>query len=72
MMVEYPNLPDGIVETVLPQHFQVEVSSADYEQMMTTTQKYSKVCITNGIYIQWYLYPMVFISNSIMQVHMCS
>lgn len=43
MMVEYPNLPDGIVETVLPQHFQVEVSSADYEQMMTTTQKYSKV-----------------------------
>ena len=42
-MVEYPHLPDGIVTTVLPEHFKVKVSEADSEQMMATTRMYSKV-----------------------------
>lgn len=44
MMVEYPHLPNGILDTVLPQHFNVDVSIEDYENMMETSQKYSKVC----------------------------
>lgn len=43
MMVEYPHLPDGIVTTVLPQHFRVDVSDAEKDRMMATTQMYSKV-----------------------------
>lgn len=43
MMVEYPHLPDGIVTTVLPEHYGVTVSEAERERMMSTTQMYSKV-----------------------------
>lgn len=43
MMVEYTHLPDGIVTTVLPEHYHVEVSSTERERMMETTQRYSKV-----------------------------
>eukprot|EP00752_Nemacystus_decipiens_P004236 g3869.t1 len=43
MMVEYPHLPDGIVTTVLPEHFKVDVPDADRERMMATTRMYSKV-----------------------------
>ncbi|CAN0198873.1 unnamed protein product, partial [Ectocarpus sp. 8 AP-2014] len=43
MMVEYPHLPNGIVSTVLPDHYGVTVSEAERERMMSTTQMYSKV-----------------------------
>lgn len=42
-MVEYPHLPDGIVTTVLPEHFNVQVSPFERERMMNTTRMYSKV-----------------------------
>eukprot|EP00904_Undaria_pinnatifida_P014159 jgi/Undpi1/9874/HiC_scaffold_28.g12328.m1 len=43
MMVEYPSIPGGIVDTVLPNHYQVEVSSWESERMMNATRTYSKV-----------------------------
>lgn len=43
MMVEYPHLPGGIVTTVLPEHFRVDVSDAERDRMMDTTRMYSKV-----------------------------
>lgn len=43
MMVEYPSIPVGIVETVLPNHYQVEVTPWESERMMNATQTYSKV-----------------------------
>lgn len=43
MMVEYPHLPNGIVTTVLPDHFKVEVSDSEKDRMMATTRMYSKV-----------------------------
>ncbi|CAM9096981.1 unnamed protein product [Pylaiella littoralis] len=43
MMVEYTHLPDGIVTTVLPEHYEVEVSPAEKDRMMDTTRRYSKV-----------------------------
>ena len=43
MMVEYTHIPEGIVDTVLPHHFKVDVSPMEHEKMMAATQKYSKV-----------------------------
>lgn len=43
MMVEYPHLPEGIVTTVLPNHFHVHVSEEEHEVMMDSTRRYSKV-----------------------------
>jgi len=43
MMVEYPHLPEGIVTTVLPDHYRVKVSQEEKERMMQTTRMYSKV-----------------------------
>ncbi|CAM9427536.1 unnamed protein product [Ascophyllum nodosum] len=43
MMVEYPHIPEAIFETVLPQHFRVDVPPQDHERMMNTTRVYSKV-----------------------------
>lgn len=43
MMVEYTHIPQGIVDTVLPHHFNVDVSPLEHEKMMSATQKYSKV-----------------------------
>lgn len=43
MMVEYPSIPLGIVDTVLPNHYQVEVTPWESERMMNATQTYSKV-----------------------------
>ena len=47
MMVEYPSIPVGIVDTVLPSHYQVEVTPWENERMMNATLTYSKVtCLT--------------------------
>ncbi|CAN0247963.1 unnamed protein product, partial [Discosporangium mesarthrocarpum] len=43
MMVEYPHLPQAVLDTVLPDHFGVNVSKEEYEAMMKTTNMYSKV-----------------------------
>lgn len=43
MMVEYPHLPEGIVDMVLPEHFKVEVSPYEHQRMMNSTKMYSKV-----------------------------
>lgn len=43
MMVEYTHIPEGIVDTVMPHHFKVDVSAVEHEKMMSATQKYSKV-----------------------------
>lgn len=44
MMVEYPHIPNDIIDVVLPRHFKVDVSPDEREQMMNATKKYSKVC----------------------------
>lgn len=43
MMVEYPHIPNDIIDVVLPRHFKVDVSPYEREQMMNATKKYSKV-----------------------------
>lgn len=43
MMVEYTHLPDSILTTVMPEHFGVDLSVEEGSEMMSGTERYSKV-----------------------------